>query len=109
MPTLAQVMPNRIRQAVNLTGRARLVRNQTGFDAEHKCRYGLGLGGADLVGLLPSGRAIAIEVKTGAGRPTKEQTAWCAAFRRWGGFACIVHDEDEALAALARAEAGASE
>jgi len=98
-----------VRQAVNLTKRARLVRNHTGYDSDHKCRYGLGIGGADLVGLLRSGRGFALEIKTNTGKPTAEQLAWLRAFRSFGGFATIVRSVDEAMAALDRAERGESE
>lgn len=100
----------KIRKAVNLDGRARLVRNNTGFDLQTKVRYGLGIGGADLVGLLrDSGRVFAIEVKTPIGRLSAEQKAWLAAVRRFGGFAAVARSETEALAAVDRACAGAIE
>jgi hypothetical protein len=99
-----------IRQAVNADGRARLVRNSVGFDTEARVRYGLGIGSPDLVGvLIPTGRAIGLEVKTSSGRVRPEQVAWIAAFRRAGGFACVVRSVDDALAAIDRAHAGATE
>lgn len=98
-----------IRQALNLTNRVRIVRNATGFDLEHKQRYGLGIGGADLVGLLLSGRGFALEIKTPIGRLSKEQTAWLSAFRRFGGFAAVARSLDDAMAALIRAESGQSQ
>jgi hypothetical protein len=99
-----------IRQAVNLDGRCRLVRNNTGVDKQTHVRYGLGLGGADLVGLIRgSGRGFAIEVKTPIGRLSPEQRAWLAAFRALGGFAAVARSTDEALACVDRACAGASE
>lgn len=33
-------------------------------------------GAPDIMGVLPSGRAVAIEVKTGSGRLSKEQIIW---------------------------------
>lgn len=98
-----------VRRAINLTKRARLVRNHTGYDSDHKCRYGLGIGGADLVGLLRSGRGFALEIKSDHGRMTEEQRAWARAFRSFGGFCATVRSVDEALQALTRAEAGESE
>lgn len=98
-----------IRLAVNRTGRARLVRNNVGRDQTTHTIYGLGVGSADLVGMLLSGRAIALEVKTDTGRLRDEQKAWLASFRRWGGFAAVVRSIDEAVAAIGRAEQGASE
>lgn len=73
-------------------------------------RYGLANGSADLVGVLaPSGRWVALEVKAPKGRTTDEQDRWLALVRKMGGFACVVHSVDEALAALDRARAGGSE
>lgn len=99
-----------IRQAVNLDGRARIVRNNVGFDEGHRVRYGLGVGSADLVGILiGSGRGFALEVKTDTGRISKEQAAWLRAFRRNGGFGAVVRSVTDAIAALDRACQGASE
>ncbi len=102
-----------IKAAVNLDGRARLVRNNTGLGralrSEDKIRYGLGNGGADLVGLLRSGRAIAIEVKTPIGRLSDDQRAWATAFRAWGGFYAVARSAPHAMAAIDRAIQGASE
>lgn len=73
-------------------------------------KYGLANGSADLVGLLaPSGRWVALEVKAPKGRTTDEQGRWLALVRKMGGFACVVHSVEEALAALDRARTGASE
>ncbi len=73
-------------------------------------RYGLADERADLVGLLsPSGRFLAVEVKTATGRVKPEQLQWLALVRRFGGFAAVVRSVDEALAAVARARGGASE
>lgn len=99
-----------IRVAVNTEGRVRIVRNNTGFDKDTKVRYGLGLGGADLVGLIKAtGRGFALEVKTAIGRLRPEQTLWLAAFRAHGGFAAVARSESDALAAVERACAGALE
>ncbi len=98
-----------IRYAVNRTGRARLMRNSVGYDAEARVRYGLGVGSADLVGMLRGGRVFVLEVKTASGRTTSEQQAWLDTVRRFGGFAAVVRSVDDALAALERAEAGADQ
>jgi VRR-NUC domain len=89
-----------------------LWRNHTGVTQgdERVRRYGLCVGSSDLVGILsPSGRFIAIEVKSDSGRTTKEQELFLALVRRMGGFACVVRSVDDALQAVARARAGASE
>lgn len=108
-----------IRAAVNRTGRGRLMRNNTVLAVAWARRNepdarpiecGLGRGGADLVGLLvPSGRGFALEVKTPTGRLSDDQRRWLASFRKCGGFATCVRSVDEALSALERAQAGASE
>ena len=73
-------------------------------------RYGLCVGSSDLIGILrPSGRFIAIELKTETGRPTEEQVLFLDLVRRAGGFACIVRSVDEAIQAVDRAASGACE
>lgn len=72
--------------------------------------FGLAVGSADLIGVLaPSGRLIALECKTPAGRLRPEQRSWLAVVRRFGGFACVVRSVEEALAAVERARKGALE
>jgi hypothetical protein len=91
----------KVRHALVSTGRVLLWRNSTGFDAERKVHYGLGLGGADLIGILkPSGRFFAMEVKTRRGKLSAEQRAWLAAVSGAGGFAAVVRSPEEALYAL---------
>lgn len=95
-----------IHAAVLETGRALLWRNNTGLATygAAKVRYGLGVGGADLVGLLrPIGRGFALEVKTARGRLAPEQIAWHRAWSEAGGFVACVRSVDEALAALEEA------
>lgn len=73
-----------------------------------KIRAGLVVGASDLLGILsPAGRWFALEVKTDAGSPSKEQVWFIDLIRRMGGFACIVRSVDEAKQALARARQGA--
>lgn len=98
-----------IRMAINRSGRARMLDNEVGMDQVTHTRYGLGVGSPDLIGVLRNGRVIGLEVKTARGTPTKEQLAWLVVLRKWGGFGAIVRSVDEAMAALARAEQGASE
>lgn len=75
-----------------------------------KQRFGLALGSSDLVGILaPSGRFVALEVKTDRGRVRDEQKLFLDLVRGRGGFAAIVRSVDDALAAIERARAGASE
>lgn len=98
-----------VRAAIARTGRARLLRNNVGYDAATKVRYGLNAGSPDLVGCLRSGRVFCLEVKTPVGRISAEQKAWATAARRWGCFVAFVRSADDALAALERAEKGESE
>lgn len=103
-------LAHNIRLALNRTARCRIVRNNTGVDLTAGVRYGLGEGGADLVGILRgTGRAFCLEVKTPMGRVRPEQTAWLATVRRFGGFASVVTSIDDALRALERAETGLCE
>lgn len=95
-----------IHEAVVRTGRALIWRNNGGVATygRAKVRYGLGVGGADLVGVLrPSGRAFALEVKTPEGRLSKEQRAWHTAWAGAGGYVACVRCVDDALGALEEA------
>ena len=58
---------------------------------------GLCRGSADIIGIAPGGRFLAIEVKSGRGRPTPEQITFRDAVLRAGGIAGIVWSVDEAL------------
>lgn len=92
-----------IHDAVAITGRALLWRNNTGLATfgRARVRFGLGVGGADLVGVLrPRGRAFALEVKTETGRLSPEQRAWHRAWSEAGGFVACVRSVTEALSAL---------
>lgn len=90
---------------------------------------GIGTGSADIVGIVSVqwshlaarpdvetiGRAIALEVKLPAadglraGRIGPDQRRWLSVFRRFGGFAAVVHSTEEAVAAVERCRTGASE
>lgn len=63
-----------------------------------RLRAGLCTGSADLIGVhKPTGRMVAIEVKTGTGRPTPEQATFLEAVRAAGGIAGIARSPQEAL------------
>lgn len=89
-----------IRKALNATGHVRVVRNAVGFDSDHKCRYGLGVGSPDLIGTLRGGRCFAVEVKTPRGRLSPEQAAWWHAASAWGVAGGVARSVPEALALL---------
>jgi len=75
-----------------------------------RVRYGLCPGSSDIVGILkPKGRFIAFEVKRPGEDATPEQLAFLNVVRMHGGFGAVVHSKEEARAAVARAQAGASE
>jgi hypothetical protein len=84
------------------------------------------VGSADLVGVLTVsvylnqvdaelgcetdlGRFFALEVKRPGEKPTEEQVRWLSTVRDGGGFAAVVHSEEEAVAALERAKEGRCE
>ncbi|MBU1785252.1 MAG: VRR-NUC domain-containing protein [Candidatus Omnitrophica bacterium] len=76
----------------------------------YSVRYGLCPGSADLIGIIkPSGRLIALEIKTPRGRPSKEQLLFLQLVRSMGGFGAVVHSVEEAFNALERALEGANE
>jgi hypothetical protein len=93
-----------VREALLASGRVILWRNNTGKLQDRTGRwvtYGLGVGGADLVGILKgSGRFVAFEVKVPGGRISPEQEAWHRVVNASGGYARVVHSVDEAMAAL---------
>lgn len=98
-----------IRLAIGRMPDVRLWRNNSGFldGAITKIRVGLATGSSDLIGILaPSGRFIALEIKTPKGRETEEQKQWQAIIRRFGGFACVVRSVQEAEDAIQRARNG---
>ena len=98
----------KVHQALAATGRVVLWRNQTGAlpavgraGKVYPVKFGLGVGGADLVGLLKgSGRFFALECKTLRGKQTPEQRAWAQAVEGAGGFYRVVRSQEEALEAL---------
>jgi len=103
----------KVHQALAATGRCVIWRNQTGAlpavgrgGRTYPVRFGLGVGGADLVGLMrPSGRFLALEVKSARGQQTPEQRAWARAVQEAGGFYAVVRSAEEALEALEAAGA----
>lgn len=46
-------------------------------------------GEADVQGILPGGRAIAVEVKTGHAKRTARQCRWAECFQSLGGVYCV--------------------
>lgn len=60
--------------------------------------YGLCVGGADLLGVAPDGRFLAVEVKTATGRVSKEQKRFIDAVNRAGGLAGVARSVEDAIA-----------
>ena len=92
-----------------------LWRNSAGI-AEHtdrqgrrtKVPYGLVKGAADLVGIIkPSGRFLAIEVKTARGRLRPEQANFLRLVKAFGGVAGVARSVDEANAIVNAGKASA--
>lgn len=65
-------------------------------------RFGLAVGSSDLIGITPTGRFLAVEIKTSKGRATPEQMRFIEAVRARGGIAGIARSPAEALALLAQ-------
>jgi hypothetical protein len=60
--------------------------------------FGLCVGSADIIGIhKPTGRFLAIEVKTKTGKPTKEQINFIEQVRAANGIAGIARSVQEAL------------
>jgi hypothetical protein len=93
-----------IRDALLATGKILLWRHNTGKLADRGGRwvqFGLGVGGADLVGILRgSGRFVAWEIKTPTGKLGPEQKAWHNAVTQAGGAVFVARSVDEARAQL---------
>jgi hypothetical protein len=77
-------------------------RNNTGGmqKGERYIEFGLGTGGADIVGLVCTGRFFAIEVKAEKGKMSPEQIEWNARVRAMGGYVVTVRTVEEAVAAI---------
>jgi len=63
-------------------------------------RYGLCKGSADIIGICPDGRFLAVEVKNSTGRATSDQVRFIEAVRSKGGRAGVARSVDDALKIL---------
>lgn len=97
--------------AVSKLKNVRIFRNNTGFDATNKVRYGLVTGSSDLIGwqtvtITPDmvGKQVAVfvalEVKTIKGRATDEQKNFINVVNASGGKAAVVRSVTESIAVL---------
>lgn len=64
---------------------------------------GLTKGGADLIGVAPGGRFLAVEIKTPSGRVSRDQEKFLLAVNRAGGLGFVARSADDALDALRQA------
>lgn len=66
---------------------------------------GLCIGSSDLIGIhKPTGKLLAVEVKTPTGRLSKEQTRFLEAIKQANGIAGVARSPQEALDLLPRSE-----
>lgn len=97
---------------LNASGRAQVWNHKTGAlrakgrgGKQYPLRYGLGVGGADIVGLLrPSGRFFALECKARTGQ-SDAQKAWQKVVTESGGFYAVVRSMQDVILALEWASA----
>lgn len=76
-------------------------RNNTGQLPDKNGRmikFGLCLGSADIIGICPDGKFLAVECKTAIGQPTDAQVRFIAAVVRAGGRAGVARSAAEAVA-----------
>lgn len=96
----------RIRAALAVIPGVVVWRNNVGVDAEHGVRYGLGVGSADLVGIVTV-RGLGVfagwEVKMPGRKLRPEQSRWIDLVRRRGGIAGRVDSPEEAVALVTEA------
>lgn len=65
-------------------------------------KVGLCTGSADIIGIAPDGRFLAVEVKKPAGRVTREQKWFLDAVEHAGGVAGVARSGDDAVALVMR-------
>jgi len=58
------------------------------------------VGGADILGVLPDGRILAVETKATCGRTSPEQDAFLEAIRGAGGVALVCRSVDDLIEGL---------
>jgi len=76
--------------------RWRIWKNNTGtaYREGHMIRYGL-KGSADIFGIARGGRFIALEIKTGTGKQTKDQLSFEKMITSFGGLYNVVRTLDD--------------
>ena len=71
--------------------------NQVTLTNARMLSFGLAKGSSDIIGLSPTGRFMAIEVKTKSGRTSTDQRNFLQAVSKSGGIAGIVNSIEQAL------------
>lgn len=73
-------------------------RNQSGFYQldGRSIRYGIGIGGSDILGIAPGGLFFASECKAGKGKLTDEQRRFLQLVYDSGGVACETRSREQA-------------
>lgn len=110
-PTNETSLMRQIMLAVSKITGVRIFRNNTGFDATNKVRYGLIQGSSDLIGWKSVSVTqemvgqqvavfVALEVKTPKGRATDEQKNFVNVVNAAGGKAAIVRSVSEGIKVL---------
>ena len=66
----------------------------TPLGSTHVVRYG-NPGAPDIIGILPGGRFLAVEVKTATGRQRPEQQAWQRACEARGGLYVLARSVED--------------
>ena len=86
--------------------------DQVTLQGAHKIPFGLCVGSADLIGIAPDGRFLAVEVKVPAsgarkaGRVSREQQAFLSAVNAAGGIGGIARSVEDALVLVSGARPG---
>ncbi len=91
-------LKNQIRLKLGRRNDVVLWNNESGVAkyGAYTVRYGVGKGGADLIGILDGGKFLALEVKTGRARCTKEQRMFLNLVDKLGGHAAVVRSVEDA-------------
>lgn len=71
-------------------------RNNVGYDAITRQRFGLQVGASDILGIGPGGLFFACECKSGAGRTSEEQLRFLQVVHNTGGIACLTRSVEQA-------------
>ena len=105
-----KLIKNRVRHAINSSGKALVWNNPVGTLSDGRGGYiavGLGKGSCDLVGfVIGSARFFCIETKTATGKLRADQIAWMNVVRKNGGVAEVARSVEDAIDILQRAITG---